>query len=59
MRKEEAGTLAASGKGRWKIHLVFNLKMEKGWELRAWQRRTQRQEGDGRESQRTESEKQT
>lgn len=47
-RKQEARALAANGKGPRKFHLVFNLKMERSQELRDWQRRTQRQKGDGR-----------
>lgn len=64
-RKQEAGALVGHEKGCWKFHLVFNLKMERGRELRGLelrdcQRRTQRQKGRWiRESQRTKAEEQT
>lgn len=44
-KKQEAKAFAAREKGSWKFHLVFNLKVERGQELRDWQRRSQSQKG--------------
>ena len=58
-RKQETRALAVNGKGSWKLHLLFNFKVERGQGLRDWQRTSQSQEGREswkRETQKTESE---
>lgn len=57
-RKRETRALAVNGKGSWKLHLLFNFKVERGQGLRDWQRRSHSQEGREswkRETQKTES----
>lgn len=57
-RKRETRALAVNGKGSWKLHLLFNFKVERGQGLRDCQRRSHSQEGRKswkRKTQKTES----